>query len=914
MGLQPVLDLFKIILFATVTLSNLSELLIEDQGKDLGKAKARPGELSVALGRSLNSGNAKSGSQQSSSRLRGQVQHHYRTKYQLGIEKAIAIAVLLSATPSHAQLIPDNSLGTDSSQVLNSIASDGTPQSVIEQGALRGNNLFHSFDRFDLSSSEAAYFVNPAGVTQIFTRITGQSPSQVNGTLGVLGDADLFLLNPNGLVFGPNARLDLAGSFMGSTAQQVQFADGLIFGTSQPDLNAPLSLSGPVGLQMGQQAGAIQVQGFGHRLVAEDAYLSPFLPNAIYEGLQVAPEQTLALLGEDLKLTGGILQAPGGRIELGAVAQPGLIRLQALTQGWSLSYPEIQQFGSIDLTQKASVETGGLLPGHIQIQGGAIALGEASVISNENLGPNQAGNITINATERLDLAGLDLTALVPTQIRLDNFGSGPGGAMLIRSPQINVRSGAVIGSRTFGLGTGGELSLATESLNVQGYAEQAADAFSRVTTLAMAPGEGGGIRLLADNLNISDGGYLGSAVLQGGVNGGDLWIESDRVALQGGSPAGFVSGLGANHLSSSGRSGNLTLNTRTLEILGGAFLSTTSLNGGNAGDLQVNAQDAIVVSGRSQDQSTSSVLASAVYTPTEILKQLFGVPDVPSGAGGNLRIKTPSLAVKQGGLVTVSNLGLGRAGILQLDAQKILIQQNGSISAFTLSGNGGNLEISAEQLSLIDRSEIIAAALGDGNNGDGGNISITTSVLLGADDSNILASAQQGRGGNIDITTEGLFGLEFRPQETPGNDINASSELGLNGMVQVETVTLEPTPSRVELEQTPIDVSQLVVAGCSLPEASKFTLSGKGGLPTNPRETLVSGHLWQDIPSSRSAQTLPPSKSFRQTLTRSQLPVMAPKEVTTWKQLASGSVELLAEGTMTTSPNRRENCGVQAVL
>lgn len=813
---------------------------------------------------------------------------------------------MLSSPPTAAQLIPDNSLGSESSSVINRGTVDGTTQFVIDQGALRGQNLFHSFSGFDLAAGEAAYFENPAGVTRIFSRVTGSSPSQLNGTLGILGNADLFFLNPNGLIFGSNARLDLAGSFIGSTAQQVQFADGQSFGTSQSDFSSPLSLSVPVGLQMGQQAGAIQIQGLGHRLTATDAYLSPYQPDAAYEGLRVQAGQTLALIGHSLSLNGGILQAPGGRIELGAVSQPGVIGL-ALSQGWSPSYPQIQQFGSIDLTQKASIETGGLLPGHINIQGGAIALSDASVISNDNLGPYPAGNITINAADSLDLAGLDLTALVPSQIRLDNLGSGQGGAMVIHSPQIKVRSGAVLGSRTFGLGTGGELYLETDSLEVQGYAEQAADAFSRVTTLTMAPGEGGDIKILADNLSTSDGGYLGSAVIQGGINGGDLWIESDRVTLQGGTPTGFTSGVGANHLSSSGRSGNLTLNTRTLDILEGAFVSTTSLNGGNAGDLNINAQDAILVSGLSPDKSLPSALASAVYTPTEVLQQLFGVPAVPSGAGGNLRIQTPHLTVEQGGLVTVSNLGLGRAGILQLNAQEVLIQQNGSISAYTLSGDGGNLEIAADQLSLVAQSGIIAAALGDGNSGDGGNISITTSILLGANDSDILASAQQGKGGNIDITTEGLFGLAFRPQETPDNDINASSELGLNGIVQVETLTLNPTSHRIEFEQAPIDVSQLIVAGCSLPEESKFTLSGKGGLPADPREALISGHLWQDrIPSPAAALTS--SKSLR----RNRAQAAAPQEVTTWKQLASGSIQLLAQETVTASPNSGENCGLQA--
>lgn len=89
---------------------------------------------------------------------------------------------------------------------------------LIEGGARRDSNLFHSFSEFNINNGQRVFFANPAGVDRILSRVTGNTQSNILGTLGVLGNADLFLLNPNGIVFGPNARLDVWGSFLATTA------------------------------------------------------------------------------------------------------------------------------------------------------------------------------------------------------------------------------------------------------------------------------------------------------------------------------------------------------------------------------------------------------------------------------------------------------------------------------------------------------------------------------------------------------------------------------------------------------------------------------------------------------------------------------------------------------------------------
>jgi filamentous hemagglutinin family protein len=113
--------------------------------------------------------------------------------------------------PAMAQITPDNSLGNENSVVVPNQNINGLDSDRIDGGAIRGSNLFHSFQEFNIDNGRGAYFSNPENISNILTRVTGNNLSKILGTLGVLGNANLFLINPNGIVFGPNARLDVGG-------------------------------------------------------------------------------------------------------------------------------------------------------------------------------------------------------------------------------------------------------------------------------------------------------------------------------------------------------------------------------------------------------------------------------------------------------------------------------------------------------------------------------------------------------------------------------------------------------------------------------------------------------------------------------------------------------------------------------
>ncbi|NEP01058.1 MAG: filamentous hemagglutinin N-terminal domain-containing protein [Symploca sp. SIO2E9] len=130
--------------------------------------------------------------------------------------------------------------------------------------------LFHSFSEFNVNEGERVYFNNPSGIDNILTRVTGSNLSNILGTLGVDGGANLFLLNPNGIVFGPNARLDIQGSFFGSTASGFKFADGSEFSATNPAAPPLLTISVNPGVQWGPTLSGATITNQGNLETGQD--------------------------------------------------------------------------------------------------------------------------------------------------------------------------------------------------------------------------------------------------------------------------------------------------------------------------------------------------------------------------------------------------------------------------------------------------------------------------------------------------------------------------------------------------------------------------------------------------------------------------------------------------------------------
>ncbi len=219
----------------------------------------------------------------------------------IGWGPVLGTAIALSPNPAWAQITPDNTLGPETSTIDDGVIN-GDPVQLIEGGAARGSNLFHSFSEFNVGLGEAVYFANPVDIENILSRVTGGDISNIEGLLGVDGSANLFLLNPNGVLFGPDAQLDIAGSLTVSTGDSFVFDEGEFSATDPmvPD-NSLLTISVPLGLQLD----------------------TPPQGDLINEAdLRVGPEQTLTLHGDGVASTvrlgapGGVAQVLGNQIAL----------------------------------------------------------------------------------------------------------------------------------------------------------------------------------------------------------------------------------------------------------------------------------------------------------------------------------------------------------------------------------------------------------------------------------------------------------------------------------------------------------------------------------------------------------------------------------------------------------------------
>lgn len=346
------------------------------------------------------------------------------------------------------QVVPDTTLP------VNTTVTTSGNTNLISGGTQAGTNLFHSFDSFSLPTGGTAAFNNAVEIQNIFSRITGGSISNIDGLIQANGAANLFLLNPKGIIFGQNARLDIGGSFVGTTASSIKFADGTEFSATAPQNTPLLTVSVPVGLQFGQNPGSIGVQGRGYSLSVREPIFLPIARDSSSSSLQLQSGKTLALVGGDMNLEGGALTAKQGRIELGSVSD-GQVSLSSVPQGFDLGYQGVNRLGDIRLSQQALIDASG--GGSIQVQGNNVSLTDGSIMLIQNKEEQQEGRIDINTAQSLSISGTNLDARFPGGLRSETEGVGNGADIAISAKQLTVQGGAAIMTRSFNSGKAGEL-------------------------------------------------------------------------------------------------------------------------------------------------------------------------------------------------------------------------------------------------------------------------------------------------------------------------------------------------------------------------------------------------------------------------------------------------------------------------
>ncbi|MCC5609220.1 S-layer family protein [Nostoc sp. CHAB 5834] len=773
------------------------------------------------------------------------------------------------------------------------VTSDGTTNTIVNQsgnnfnilnGIQKGNNLFHSFSNFSIPTGDTAIFNNAADVQNIFSRVTGGSVSNIDGLIKANGSANLFLLNPSGIIFGANAQLNIGGSFIGTTAQSIKFSDGSEFNAINPQANPLLSINVPIGLQMGNNPAPIAVQGTGHRL-SNPGGLPVVTQNPSVTELRVQPGKTLALVGGNLNLNGATLTAKQGQVELGSVSGAGLV---SLIQGYTLGYENGQKFGDIKLTQRSLLDTSGVNAGSVQIQGRQIQFTDGSLVLARNLGNLPGGDIRLQATEAIDLIGRTADSTIPSGVRTEAVGVGASGNISVITPRLTLQQGGGLNSISVGVAPSGNIHIDATAIELSGFSPINPNSVTSLSTSGYGSGNTGDISVNANSLLVSNGASLISATFGSGSSG-KVTIRTNHTTVMGESPSGLYSNISSITFAT-GNAKTLTLDTAKLQILDGGAVGTTTFFAGNGGDLRINATESIEISGRSRSNN-SSINSSSILLPP-LLRQRFHLPDILTANAGNVSITTPNLTVTDGGTVSVTSQGSGNGGSLNITANTIRLDRQGSIQAQTESGNGGNIALQVGNLLLLRDNSAIAATAG--GNGDGGNINIDAPIIAGLENSDIIANAIKGRGGNIQITTQGIFGLKFRNQLTPDNDITASSQFGVSGTVQVNTIGVDPNSGLVELPVNVTDPSQQIATGCADSEGSRFVATGRGGMPQNPNQ------LTSDVYNGLRLRTWDDVRdlsAYRKTgEVTTQIPVSSKVlvEATTWQRNADGKIELIA--------------------
>lgn len=370
------------------------------------------------------------------------------------IEKLSYLTCLFFIFPflsANAQLIPDNSLGSESSSVNPSIDKD-----LIEGGAIRDNNLFHSFKEFNVNPNQKVYFSNPDNITNILTRVTGSNISRILGTLGVNGAANLFLINPKGIIFGENAKLDIGGSFLASTGERIIF-DNYNFNTVNPETSPLLKINLTLGLQLGRNPSEVEVRGKGHNLTTVPPFSLQLERNDRNTGLRVNPGNTFALIGGDVSFRDGVITAETGRIELGAV-NLGFVGIDNNIQGWEFDYSSINNFGNIELIKKSLADVSGVGSGFIKVRSQNLLMSDGSILWTQNLGDAVSGNININVSDSLQVDGTTADAVIPTGIFAEALG-GQGGNVTVNGKTVAVSSGGSIATYTYNKYPGGNIKI-----------------------------------------------------------------------------------------------------------------------------------------------------------------------------------------------------------------------------------------------------------------------------------------------------------------------------------------------------------------------------------------------------------------------------------------------------------------------
>ena len=827
-----------------------------------------------------------------------------RVLYPLGIALPLTVAVI-TGFPHHnsvfAQLTPDNTLGAESSIV--------TPQQLrdlIQGGAIRDSSLFHSFSEFNVEDGGSVFFdlQNNAAILNIFTRITGSNSSSILGTLGVLndlGNANLFLLNPNGITFGANASLQLNGSFFATTADGFGF-DNFTFSASGQEVPPPLlTVSIPRFASFRDNPGDIVIN---------------------QSNLSVDQGQNISLIGGNVSINGSfsealsvptpiegdrsdrtvVITAPGGRVELGGLFSAGNITINPDS---SLTFPENIALGDVTLTRGSSVNVRSSSGGDISVNAANLLMtGRSELfagIETGNTNPNsQAGDIVVNATESVRIVSIvdpvntgngDFIQVTETAIRnhVGGFPSvnfvtvgntqGNSGDIIVNAPVLQLINGGRLSTKTFGLGNSGDIITNTNSILFDGvFSSLISQVFGTNST-----GSSGNIILNTNslvmqssqnsNVDVSDlpSGPSIFSVTRGAGTSGDTIINADDISI---TDRSVIINLVQGD-STGGNAGSVFITTDTLDLSRRSRIRVGTGNVGNAGSVSINA-DSITFSSQGNILSNASGIGNVgdINITANSLSLTDNNTTINSntssqGNAGNINLNIndfinlfDSSSITAGSANPGGNT-TGNSGSININTDRLTITNNSFVSVNNQgNGNAGNIEISGDLLNL-DNNALITA---NNNTGVGGFITLDIEdVILLRNTSTISATSNNPNlltlDGNIDITNNrALVLLEdsqvFTNFFAPGGGSNIDIDSDLVLLSPGSVISARGSTNLVDSDEQKletVDPTNIVTQSACYDFGGDSQLSntGRGGIPQIPglfpRNSVVNVDLVDEV-------------------------------------------------------------------
>ncbi|WP_424098515.1 filamentous hemagglutinin N-terminal domain-containing protein [Moorena producens] len=785
-----------------------------------------------------------------------------------------------SVNPALAQIVPDNTLGDNQTLVKPNVEVKGLPADLIEGGATRGDKLFHSFSDFNVGDLQRVYFANPAGINTILSRVTGSNISKIFGTLGVDGAANLFLLNPNGIVFGANSQLDVAGSFVGSTANSLVFGNGTEFSATNPEEPPLLTINITPGLQYGQ---------------------NPPQPIVNAGNLAVGQGQNVTLVGGSVISTGDIL-APGGEINLVAVPPETLVQLGQAGQILTVSTPTVplipsdpasvtEFLSSLDHDTGVTVSSDGqviltdsgtqvpVAPGTVIISGNLNAAnfspgetgGKVTVLGDQvglfEAQLNAGSNVTIttgstgNQEGNITADGFDITKTTPGEVTLslqaandislknvdikassgllnlfleadsDNSGSGDvelmngeidtgGGAVTITAAGAIALEGLKINSDTKSQRNAGDITITAGSLLLEN------DSRLDSNTRGNSSGNGGNITItVADSVVFRGGSGLGSSTKGKSTgNGGEITITAGSVLFE-----GEGSGIGSDTEGhSSGNGGTITITADSVMMTGGSGIGTNTQGNstGNAGEITITAGSVLF-----EDQGSGTGSNTQGHS---------------SGNAGKITITADSVVFRgNSGLGTnTADHSTGNAGEITITAGSVLFDDKGtgtdkdelrtgfgSDTQGNSSGDAGKITITADSVVFRGNSGLGTNTQGD-STGDAGEITIKAGDLLFEGKDAGLGSNTQGHSsgnaGKITINADSLVltGDSGIGTNTTGDSTGDAGTITINA----DAISLENLSKIESTTDTMGDAGEITI------NAESIVLENQARISNNTKE------------------------------------------------------------------------------